>query len=348
MSDATAGQPATAAEAIAAVTAGLAYLARADAVGLGIAAQADCLRALEATEGIHTAARANLLAAFHGAGGYEPDGSGSTQAWLIWQTRITRGAARGAIGWMRRLRDHRQVWAALAAGTVSTSWARQICDWTDQLPEASRADADAILLAAATTGGVSLYDLSTLAHEMYLRAADANGEEKDPFDDRALYFAQTFRSTGRVEADLTPAASAALRAVLDSLGAKAGPEDVRSKPQRDHDALEEACVRLIAAGMLPQRAGQPVHLQLQITLDQLRGLAGASATESAWAARAGGSGLTTAEVQALACTVSCVLRCPVYAGGHNPWEYQERRRHLSNVSAALAFSGVSRDHPTDV
>ncbi|MGH3155349.1 MAG: hypothetical protein ACRDNF_02055, partial [Streptosporangiaceae bacterium] len=158
MSDATAGQPATAAEAIAAVTAGLTYLARADAASLGTGVQADCLQALEAAEAIHTAARANMLTAFHGAGGYEADGSGSTRAWLIWQTKITRGAARGAVGWMRRLRGHQQVWEALAAGTVSASWARQICDWTDQLPAASQADADAILLAAATSGGVSLYD----------------------------------------------------------------------------------------------------------------------------------------------------------------------------------------------
>jgi hypothetical protein len=292
-------QPGTAAEAIAAVTAGLSYLAQADAVALGTVAVAECLRALETAEALHTAARARMLGAFHRAGGYEPDGSGSTQAWLVWQTKVTRAAARGAVGWMRRLQDHPAVGDALATGSISASWARQICTWTDQLPGASRPDADAILLAAAR-GGVSLYDLSALAHEMYLRAGSSDSE-RDPFEDRALYLAQTFRRAGRLEADLTPAASAALRAVLEALGGKAGPEDVRSKPQRDHDALEEACVRLIAAGMLPQRTGQPVHLQLQITLDQLRHLAGNSRAETAWATRATGSGLTATEVQALAC-----------------------------------------------
>ena len=52
---------------------------------------------------------------------------------------------------------------------------------------------------------------------------------------------------GSLEGDLTPQCTAALAAVLESLGAKAGPEDVRTKGQRDHDALEEVCRRLIAA-----------------------------------------------------------------------------------------------------
>ena len=59
--------------------------------------------------------------------------------------------------------------------------------------------------------------------------------------------------------------------MLDSLGKRAGPEDLRTKDQRDHDALEEACRRLIASGTLPEVAGQPVHIELQMTLSQLIG-----------------------------------------------------------------------------
>src|SRR5262249_57373160 len=78
--------------------------------------------------------------------------------------------------------------------------------------------------------------------------------------------------------------SAALSAVLESLGKRAGPEDIRTAAQRRHDALEEACRRLIAIGMLPDRAGQPTQVQVQVTLSQLRDLPGASAAEAAWAA----------------------------------------------------------------
>ena len=57
--------PSSAADAVAMVRAGLAWLARSDAAGLTAAEQADCLRALEQAEAAHTAARARVLAAFH-------------------------------------------------------------------------------------------------------------------------------------------------------------------------------------------------------------------------------------------------------------------------------------------
>ncbi len=71
---------------------------------------------------------------------------------------------------MKRLEAHPAVAAALAAGTISPSWARHICAWTDALPEDSRDDADRILLAAAA-GGAVLPDLAGLAQEMRRRTA---------------------------------------------------------------------------------------------------------------------------------------------------------------------------------
>jgi hypothetical protein len=71
------------------------------------------------------------------------------------------------VGWARRLAAHPLVAAALAGGQVSTSWARHVCDWADQLPAGHRGDADRILLAAVA-GGAQLADLSGLAEEMGL------------------------------------------------------------------------------------------------------------------------------------------------------------------------------------
>ncbi|MGO9162605.1 MAG: HNH endonuclease signature motif containing protein, partial [Streptosporangiaceae bacterium] len=48
------------------------------------------------------------------------------------------------------------------------------------------------------------------------------------------------------------------------------------KRQRDHDALEEACRRLIAAGGLPGRAGQPTQIRLHLTLDDQQNQHGAA------------------------------------------------------------------------
>ena len=80
-----------------------------------------------------------------------------------------QGAAAGAIGWMRRLSAHPVIGGALAAGELSESWARQICEWTDRLPQAQRGDADEIL-AGAARGGAELSGLAGLAQEMYERS----------------------------------------------------------------------------------------------------------------------------------------------------------------------------------
>ncbi|MGD0377057.1 MAG: DUF222 domain-containing protein, partial [Streptosporangiaceae bacterium] len=272
----------TAAAAAAMALAGLAALAGLDAAMLTVAEQADCLRALERAESVHAAARARVLAAFHAGGGYQDDGQGSAKTWLRWQTRITRGAAAGAVGWMRRLAAHPAVAAALAAGEISCSWAKHVCGWSDLLPADCRGGADEILLAAAA-GGADLADLAQLAEEMRRRTAGPDTGPGGGFTDRGVSLDVTFGRAGKLDGDLTPQCTAALSAVLDALGKKAGPEDTRTQRQRYHDAIEEACRRLIAAGCLPGRAGQPTQIQLHLTLDQLRGLDGAPEAEAAWA-----------------------------------------------------------------
>ena len=274
--------PGSAADAVAMAHAGLAYLATADMASLPAAAQAECLRGLERAESLHTAARAGALAAFISGSGYEDDGQGSARTWLRWQTRITSGAAAGAVGWARRLAAHPAVGQALAAGEISASWAREICAWTAQLPAGQQAGADAILLAAAA-GGADLADLAGLAEEMRRRCATPDSDADGGFADRWLRLDRTLQGAGRVEGDLTPQCTAALDAVLDAFAKKTGPEDTRTKGQRTHDGLEEACRQLIASGCVPDRAGQPTQIQLHMTLDQLRGLDGAAAAEAAWA-----------------------------------------------------------------
>src|SRR5450759_2707690 len=128
-------QPATAAEAVAMAEAGLSWLAGANATALTCAEQAECLRALERAGSMRTAARSSILRAFSAAAGYEADGQGSARTWLRWQTRVSTGAAAAETAWARRLAAHPAVYEALAAGAVSESFARPICEWTDVLPE---------------------------------------------------------------------------------------------------------------------------------------------------------------------------------------------------------------------
>ncbi len=246
---------------------------------------------------------------------------------------MTHGAAAAAVAWARRLASHPVIAAALAGGELSRSWARQICDWTDRLPEAQRADADEIL-AGAARGGAGLAALGGLAQEMYERCVSPDDSD-DGFEDRWFRLGITFRGAGRAEGDLSPGCAAALAAVLDALGKKAGPEDIRTGAQRRHDALEEACRRLIRAGMVPARAGQPTQVLVHLTLAQLRGTPGASAAEDAWAAARASqpAWLTGPEAEAALCDATVV---PVVTG-HVDWAALDRF-----IDAFLLVHGIGR------
>ncbi len=95
----------------------------------------------------------------------------------------------------------------------------------------------------------------------------------------------TFEGAGVLSGDLTPECASVVTAVLDALSAPAGAEDDRSQAQRYHDALHEAMQRLITAGLLPERAGQPVKAWVHISLADLMMLDGSSALLEEWTAR---------------------------------------------------------------
>ena len=101
----------------------------------------------------------------------------------------------------------------------------------------------------------------------------------------ALKLATTFGGAGVVHGDLTPECAAAVAAVLDALSAPAGKDDDRSREQRYHDALAEAMRRLVASGLLPERAGQPVKVWAHISLADLLRLEGSSALQEQWTAQ---------------------------------------------------------------
>jgi 5-methylcytosine-specific restriction endonuclease McrA len=324
---------ASASEALAVARAALGYLASADATGMADEEQAGCLRGLERVTSVVAAARSSVLGAFTAGKGYAGDADYSPRAWLIHKTGITRGAAVSYTAWAKRAVAHPEVFAVLAAGDVSESFARTVCTWTDKLPFESRDKADAILMAAAGSG-LGLRDLAVLASEMLARCwqpdrpdpapdpgqnpggqpgddrpdeaqgvrpgvdgEDSPGEKSPPaesqhpddardevFEDRALRLLVTFGGAGVLHGELTPECAEIVNTVLDALAVPAGPEDDRDQGQRYHDALQEAMTRLIASGLLPERAGQPVKAWVNISLADLMLLDGSSALVAEWTA----------------------------------------------------------------
>jgi Domain of unknown function (DUF222)/HNH endonuclease len=275
----------SATDAMAMVRAGLRFLAAADATQMPVQTQAECLQMLEQADAISTAARASVLSAFTTGQGYSADADYSARAWLINRTRITKGAAVAHTAWVRRAAAHPLIAQALAEGEISESIARTVCQWTDKLPEDCRDDADTILVGAVRAG-MDLRDLAELAGEMDARSR-SDTPDNDPdgeFDDRSVRLETTFGGAGVLNGDLTPECGAVVTTVLDALSAPAGADDTRTYAQRYHDALHEAMRRLVASGLLPERAGQPAKVWAHISLADLLMLDGSSTLQQEWTA----------------------------------------------------------------
>ena len=325
--------PGSAKEALGMLRSAMGYLTAADATAMAAETQAQCLQVLEQAHSMGTAARASILAAFTSGQGYSADADYSPRAWLINRTRVTKGTAVAYTAWARRAAAHPGVAAVLAAGEMSESFARTICLWTDKLPEDCRPDADAILLLAARSGA-DLRDLAGLAGEIYARSLPEDPDRKrdQAFEDRSVKLETTFGGAGVLTGDLSPECAAVVGTVLEALSAPAGAEDTRSHAQRCHDALQEALQRLVGAGLLPERAGQPVKVWAHISLADLMVLDGSSALAEEWTARVraawagrraeasaggsdGGAWLDGDAAEAMACDAAMA---PVVTGDVNP------------------------------
>ena len=150
---------------------GLSLLAAADPTALAAQAQAECLQTLEQADAIATAARARILAAFTAGHGYSADADYSPACWLIHRTRITKGAARGHLGWARRAAAHPggDRGAGRGDGAVGVDGPADLRVDRTSCPEDCRDAADGILLTAAR-GGARTEDLAALAAEIYARS----------------------------------------------------------------------------------------------------------------------------------------------------------------------------------
>ena len=97
-----------------------------------------------------------------------------------------------------------------------------------------------ILIAAARVGA-DLHALAAICAEIRYRTAQPDpDDDNDTHLDRGVSFDTTFDGAGVLHGDLTPECAAMVQAVLDALSAPQGGGDLRSRPQRYHDALEEA------------------------------------------------------------------------------------------------------------
>ena len=189
-------------------------------------------------------------------------------------------------------------------------------------------------MLAAAGAGADLRDLTALAAEIYARSLPGapDQDQEGAFEDRSVRLETTFEGAGVLGGDLTPECAAVVGVVLDALSAPAGAEDTRSHAQRYHDALQEAMRRLVAAGLLPERAGQPVKAWAHISLADLLLLDGSSALQEEWtagvraqwaghraaASAGGGDGGAWLDGDAAAAMACDAAMAPIVTGEVNP------------------------------
>jgi hypothetical protein len=274
--------PATAADALSILHSALDFLNSADLHALDVASQKQALTVLGQVEAKTSVFRSAALAAFDAADGPETDGCKNAASWLRTQGGHTKAAARAAAKQSRQHAAHPAVAQALAAGAVTESVGALIIGWTSKLPDELQAEGDQILVTAAEAG-CGEQELNILGARLLEEYRKTRPDpDENPPGDRSLWLEETLDGAGKLRGDLTPQATAALRAVLDSLAKAKGPEDLRTPGERNHDALQTALEMILAAGGVPQRHGSPATAEVITSLDQLRGMDGASALEDAW------------------------------------------------------------------
>jgi uncharacterized protein DUF222 len=138
------------------------------------------------------------------------------------------------------------------------------------------------VLIAAARAGADLRALAQICAEIRSRTVPPDPDGNDPALDRALFLDTTLDGAGVVRGDLTPECAAMVQAVLDALSAPQGSGDLRTRPQRYHDALAEAMKRLLASNLLPHRAGQPVKALVHVTFADLCDLDVDSKLQETW------------------------------------------------------------------
>ncbi len=281
----TAAVPPSASEALEMLQTLLGVLAGQDAADLPDEVLAESLRALERVDAVEAALRGRYLEAFDARDGHVADGQRTARTWLVHSTRVTRGQAAEHKAVQVLARRHPVLADALAEGSVLTkSVALQVARWTRRIPVEFRGPAEEIVVAAARAGADEQALAAICAEILYRTAPPDPADDQDLDLDRGVSFETTFDGAGVLRGDLTPQCAAMVQAVLDALSAPAGGGDLRTRPQRYHDALEEAMRRLLASGLLPRRAGQPVKALVHISFAELCDLDAGSALQDGWIA----------------------------------------------------------------
>jgi hypothetical protein len=222
----------------------------------------------------------------HGvAGADQAQQAGSTAGWLRNQLRMGAGAARDAVRTARALfrGPLRGTAQALTSGVISSAHARVLAQGTRHLPDQVAAEAEPVLLEAATRLDPPLL---RQAVGYLLAVADpdaADAARQHRHERRGLWLSPTLDNMVAVDGLLEPEAGHIMMAALEPLARPHDADDTRLGGQRTADALTELARRSLEAGQLPQTGGVRPQLLVTVDLDSLTGHPSGLGGDLGWA-----------------------------------------------------------------
>jgi len=250
---------------------GLSRLAQPDALD---ALDEAGLRATVATAGrlqsVASALLAGATSRLERAGAIEADGASSTAQWIATQTGSSRSEASRTAKLAGQLDQMPSTASRLADGDMSPASATQLADAAADGRLGDARSVDARFADAATRQAPERTRRRLRREQQLSDAAAINRDEREAFRRRRLAVSTRDDGMVLVNGQLDPAAGQRLVTVLDVLNPpdpEATPADeLRSRPQRLADAMDELCRRALARGDSGDQVGGRVP-QLHVMVD---------------------------------------------------------------------------------
>jgi hypothetical protein len=237
-------------------------------------------------------------------GGHLVDGHCSAVSWVMDTCAMSQGSASDRLCVGKQLESLPLVAEALSNGQIGYQSASVICHLRDKLGEKrDQLDEEQWVGLAREHSVKGMRWLSD--HTRY--ALDPDGFDRDTeenYEERFLHISEMkgmYHLTGVID----PEGGAALKTVIDSLAKRLGTDDGRTPKQRRADALTELTYHALESGTLPRRNRVRPHINVNTTLEGLKGELGAAASELQ-----PGMLISSKTVQRLACegTLSRILK----------------------------------------
>src|SRR2546422_8565273 len=202
----------------------------------------------------------------------------SACTWVSTTCQMSPNAAADRLCVGEQLESMPKVAEALSSGEIGYQAASVICHLQKHVSEIEARIDEEMWIDNARR--FSIKDLSGIAASTW-HAVNPDGfclDVEENFERRQLFISET-AGMYRVDGWLDPEAGAALKSAVEALAKPLGADDARTPRQRRADALTELTYHAMEAGTMPRRNGVRPHINVNTTIEGVKGELGAAASE---------------------------------------------------------------------